>query len=465
MNAEAVRRLLANEDLDCVVAAEDEAALVLALRSIVDRLADREHFFEAGDSERERIARLAATFLDARPVPDVTEARLRHARGDWRERARAAEALIRSGAWTSPRLLGSLAPSLSRTMLRGHDGADAAVASAVIIALREAIVPGFEEQEEGLRRDDGVSVWKKKWHALLGHVAGNSRAHGATREGAALNALATTAILEGEALCANDAHRALALGLGAAASHLVRPEAAAASKDTQALSALVDALAEQNGVRLGFWDGYAIEDVRHLGAAAAAAAMGRGRVSELKSNSLRSATVAFRLPERWHERFSHVAASDAAEVLERQASDPRAAEAERLMAEALAETLRAHPNGEAVSFAEALGIEASELRTNTIRDGESLYRAVPRRRHPMSVICYGKRGRALRCRAVANADGALVGYRAFDPLSRELGARPLYALYTLDGRRYGYAWAEQQTIAYPGAPKQGFASAPEMIEF
>lgn len=465
MNAEAVRRLLANADLDRAVAAEDEAELVSALRSIVDRLADRERFFEAGPKERERIAQLAVSFLDDRPVEDDAEARLRHARGEWRERARAAEVLIQSGSWTSPRLLGSLAPRLPRTALRGHEGADAAVASAVILALRETIAPGFTAQREAFRRNDSFSAWQKKWQALLGHIAGNARAHGATREGAALSALAAAAIANGEALSANDAHRSLALMLGTAASCLLRAEVPDAQERASALSALADALAEQNAARLGLWDGHETEDVRRLGAAAAAAALGRGRVSAPSTARSGSPTVAFRLPERWHEQFSHVAASDAADALERRASDPRATEAERLMAEALAETLRAHPNAEAVSFAEALGIEPAELRTDAFRPGETLFRAVPRRRHPATVICYGKRGRALRCRAVANADGALVGYRAFDPLSRELGTKPLYALYGLDGRRYGYAWADHHAVVFLGTPKQGFASAPETVDF
>ncbi|WKZ29649.1 MAG: hypothetical protein QY323_02870 [Patescibacteria group bacterium] len=463
MNAEAVRRVLANDDLDRVIAAQDEAALVSAMRAVVDRLADRERFFEAGSADRERIAQRAAVFLDDRSAADDAVMRLRHARGEWRERARAAEALLRSGNWTSARLLGSLAPRHPRTPPRSHEGADVAVASAMVIALREAVTPDFAARQETLRREGGVSFWQKKWHELLGHVAGNARAQGATREGAALSAMAAAAILEGEALCANDAHRALALTLGAGASCLLRRERAA--ERTTALSALTAALAEQNDVRLRFWDGYDADDVRLLGAAATAAALGRGGVTAPVPGRVGQPTIAFRLPEQWHERFSHVAASDAAEALERRSHDPRASEAERLMAEALAETLAAHPHAETVSFAEALGIEAAPLRTDDLRAGEPLFRAVTRARHPMFIVCSGKRGRALRCRAVANTEGALVGYRAFDPLSRELGKKPLYALYDLEGRRVGYAWADRQAVACFGAPEQGFASAPASLDF
>jgi hypothetical protein len=272
-------------------------------------------------------------------------------------------------------------------------------------------------------------------------------------------------VLKGEELCAHDQHRSIALALGAAASSLVRSEPSEPKKETSALTSLKNSMQEQNGVRLGLWDGYDAEVVRRFGAAAASAVTGRGSSAPYASRQQASSSVAFRLPERWHERFSHVAASDAADALERHANDPRSAEAERLMAEALAETLRAHPDAETVSFSEALGIESAALRTDAFRPGDALLRAAPHGKRPAAILCYGKRGRALRCRAVTNTDGALVGYRAFDPLSRELGGKAVYALYDLAGQRCGYAWADEQSIVRSGSPAQGFVTAPESIIF
>lgn len=308
-------------------------------------------------------------------------------------------------------------------------------------------------------------LWEKKMHALLGHFAGNARAHGASRDSAALRALAAAVVLKGEELCAHEQHRSIALLLGAAASSLVRGQKTEPRMETRALAMLNDAIKEQNEARQAFWNDHDGETVRCLGAAALVAVTGRGRVASRPPCRDASSTVAFRLPERWHDRYSHVAASDAANALERQASDPRSSEAERLMSEALIETLRAHPNAEMVSFAEALGIEPAELRAAAFRSGDLLLRAAPNGKRKADILCYGKRGRTLRCRAIANADGALVGYRAFDPLSRELGGRALYALYDFAGNRFGYAWADRLAIARPGAPPQDFFTAPPRIEF
>lgn len=467
MNAEAVRRLLADADIIRVAQAKEGDDVVEALRSAVDRLADRERFFEAGGLERERIARLAAFLLDDESVQDDTVTRLLHARGDWRERAAASEEFLKRGVWTPRRVLGSFAPVFApRTPPRTRERADASIASALILALREVLAPEAGVRQEALRREkDGVSVWEKKLHALLGHFAGNARAHGDSREGAALRTLAAAVVLKGEELCAHAEHRSLALLLGSAASSLVRGEKTEVRAETDALSKLKDAMTEQNEARLAFWDGHDAETVRRLGAAALAAATGRSSNASHVPKRDASSTVAFRLPERWYERFSHVAASDAAEALERQATDPRASEVERLMAEALAETLRANPNAETVSFAEALEIEPADLRTDTFRSGDALMRAATNGKRMTDILCVGKRGRPLRCRPVANAEGAFVGYRAFDPLSRELGGRGIYALYDLAGNRFGYTWADPQAMVRPGAPQQDFFTAPEHIDF
>jgi hypothetical protein len=142
MNAEAVRRLLADADIIRVVEADDSDELISALRAAVDRLADRERLFEAGRLERERIARLAVSLLDDERSEDDVETRLLHARGDWRERAAASEELLKRGVWTPVRVLGSFAPaSVPRVPPKSHDRADAAVAKALILALREVLTP------------------------------------------------------------------------------------------------------------------------------------------------------------------------------------------------------------------------------------------------------------------------------------------------------------------------------------
>jgi hypothetical protein len=89
------------------------------------------------------------------------------------------------------------------------------------------------------------------------------------------------------------------------------------------------------------------------------------------------------------------------------------------------------------------------------------YRTADGRRR--ALVCAGKAGRPVRCRPVAGADGSVVGYLAYDALSREFGGRPLLAAYALDGSRYGYAWAEARPVIRRGEPEQGFTTAPPRI--
>ena len=102
------------------------------------------------------------------------------------------------------------------------------------------------------------------------------------------------------------------------------------------------------------------------------------------------------------------------------------------------------------------------MRQGAFRPGQRLARAAVRQ-PKAAIICYGKRGRLLRCRAVTDDEGTLVGYQAFDTLSRELGGTPLYALYDATGRRYGYARAGEAVHVCAGEPEQGFFTAPDSI--
>ncbi len=473
MTAEALRRLLKDAEIDGVIAAQGIEPTVDALREILDRLADRERLFEASSTERGRMARLAAALLYADQADDDVVSRLRLAKGTWREKAAAADELMQRRAWTPAHFLGNIVSTFQkRKTLRPRTGADAAIARALVIAIRDIAMPDVARWKKALHGSaraalreapQGEEIWEAALQPLLGLYAGHARALGADRRGAILKTLAATAVLKGEGLCEHEEHRALALALGSAAATLLAERPSEANAETQALHALTQAIAAENSTRLLFWDAHDAEDVRRLGAAAAMAAFGRGRIGAPVALAASRSSVAFRLPESWHEIFSHVAALDAADALERRAADPRATEEERLMAEALSETLRAHPGAAQVSFSEALKIEPAALRTGAFRPGGSLLRASLRGQRPTSIICVGKRDRTVRCRAVTDADGALLGYQAFDPFSRELGGTPLYALYDLEGRRYGYAWTTQPPVVRAGAPAQGFATAPETI--
>ncbi len=440
MTAETLRRTFTEAELDRMIGAEDAEATVEALRGVLDRLADQ-HFFEATTEERLQAAFLATALMSAETKETGAEDALRLARGEWHEKAAAAEERLRQNDWTPAHLLGRIVSGFTFKKKK-RAGLDTAASQALIVALREVLMPDAD---------------------LLQTTTGHARALGFSRQAAALRALTAATVLTGEALCSEEDHRDVALALGAAASVCVKTTSTEEKKETKALRALVEAVVDENAARLELHDGCETEDARLLGAAGLAAATGRGGLGIPASQREGGSSVSFRLPEAWHLRFSHVAAADAAEALAEYALDPRISDAERMMADALVETLRACPAADHISFSEALGIEPAEIRTDGFRPGRPLYRAALRGTLPTAIICAGKRGRRLRCRAVADHDGAVVGYRAFDLLSRELGGSPLYALYDLSGRRYGYAWTDGTTIVRMGVPAQGFKTAPETI--
>ncbi len=465
MNAEALRRALTDEDLEGLLEAKNVEMTTRALRAVVNRLADQERVFEATESERERASSLAALLLSEEPEESAPDEALRATMGKWHEKAAVAEARMRRGAWTPAHLFGRvLAACTPKKKKEISSRTDAAVSRALVVALREALLPDVVDLQNELQRlDHRHDSWETTLRRLLGHYARNARAIGASREEAALRTLAASAVRKGELMCAVGSHRALALALGAASSVVLEKSRVEEQPRSMVLRALVDGVARENDTRLALWEGCEAEDVRIFGAAAVLAAFGSGRISPPLARSARDSSVSFRLPEAWHERFSHVAAADAADALAEHANDPRVSEAEKIMAESLSETLRAHPSAERVSFSDALGIAPAAMRTGAFQPGSPLYRASTRGTVPTAIICAGKRGRPLRCRAVADVDGTVVGYRAFDLLSRELGGKPTYALYDLEGRRYGYAWTEDGSVVRAGTPPQGFMTAPETI--
>jgi hypothetical protein len=224
---------------------------------------------------------------------------------------------------------------------------------------------------------------------------------------------------------------------------------------------LAETMRERNAARLGLWEAHDDGWIRLLGAAAAISVFGKGNLHAVPR---KAPAAQFDLPEAWHARLAALTAAEAVVELDRLANDPRLGEDERATAELAADAVRSHPGVGRVSFAEASGLPDEPLRTAAMRPGR-LYRAAPRgKSYPARLTCRGARGRLVRCRAVADARGALTGYLAYDPLSREIGGRPLFAAYGLDGRRNGYAWADEPAYWRAGAPQQGFRTAPESID-
>lgn len=434
-------------------------------RALVGLLADH-HAFEASEAQRDRIARRADALLDS-PALAVGEARDRKfdlASADWKTRADAAARLSSGGAWTSWTVAGSLGDA-------GPSGsdADARLASAILVAARETLLPGIAARQERLsgpagaalaHEKDGARVWDDALWPLVAEFAGNARRSGADRRTAALQAMSAVAHLKGRAMQGFAVHDAFLLG--AAASSLLREKDDEADDGApSAMEELARRVAELNDARGALWDDGDGETARRMGAAAAISAFGRGSVSAPVSRPRGSSGIQAHLPVDILGNRARLAASEAAEAMEEESSDPRLDEGRRRRLEAICDELRRHPAAHAVSCAEALGMEAPEAATAALQPGMKVYRTAPEGRRPL--VCAGRNGRTVRCRPVAGPDGASVGYLAFDALSREFKGRPLYAVYALDGSRYGYAWAEGRPVVRRGEPEQGFMTAPETI--
>jgi len=435
-------------------------------RALVDRLADR-HVFEASPAQRAEIVRRVEALLASPPI-DEDETRARKfdlATAGWKTRAEAASRLSAGGAWTSWAVAGSLGTAGS-----GESDADARLVSAIVVAARETLLPGIAARHERLRgpvhaalahEKDGTHLWDEALRPLVTEFAGNARRQGADRRTSALRALSAAAHLKGQAM-----HPASAEGpflLGAAASSLLREDEDGLEDGApSALEDLVRLIAALNDARATMWDDADAETARLMGAAAAIAAFGRGSVSKPTHQVRVDPHARAHLPVGALRRYAGLTASEAAEALDEEAADPRLEESRRRRLETLSEALRRHPAAHAVSCAEALDMEPPEARIGELKPGMKVFRAVVGgRRRP--VLCTGRNGRLVRCRTVAGPDGAFVGYLAFDALSREFGGRPLLAAYAPDGRRYGYAWADERPVIRRGEPEQGFKTAPARI--
>lgn len=495
MTVAALRRGLTDRELDRVTRAQRETDLVSALRAIIDRLADVSLLFEASDRQRDEISQRAAKmFMVAQAsTQDSNLSKLHLAAGDRRARVRAAARLSREGHWTPPNVIGSLIGKTALPFLcRGKktekmilsDGTE--IARALLVAAREVIVPGITDAQERLldsadaaMRNEvyGAGVWDVTVRPLISEFARNARSAGASRAASALRALAAAVQLRGSALqerASSDDEIAFQLG-SAAAILLSAPVASSPSITRAALAGLAGSMTEMNAVRSSMWDGSDPDSTRLLGAAAAFSVFGKGSVDvPLLVTGVEAAVdgeeivfprlaLRLRLPEGWSERFAHLSAQAAAEILDDIAVDPRVDETARLSAEVLSDALKRHADPVHVSFADALGLPDAEFRAAALHPGARVFSAVPRGKYRATAVCKGKHGRKVRCRAVADHDGALVGYLAFDPFSRELAGRPLYAAYALDGNRYGYAFADASPVIRRGEPEQGFTTAPISI--
>lgn len=442
-----------------------------AARELVDHMAAR-HVFEASEVQRAEIASRADTFVSSSRLDDETASDLKFDLfvGDWNSRAKASARLSSHGAWTPWYVVGSLASQPGSSDIDAHAD-DARLATAIAIAAREVLLPGMAARHAQLlgpalsaiqHEKNGIGLWDKVFCPLVSEFAVNARSRGVHRRTAAMRALAAAVHLKGLALSGSGGDDVFLLG-SAAASMLRSRVGVAEVVDEPSLKKLAQDVAAFNDVRTGIWDENDSETSRLLGAAAAVAVFGRGSITKLKPSLNHGENGHTHLSFEKFGRYAHLTASAAAEVLDDEATHPRTHADERSRLATLADFLRHHPAVHAVSFSEALGINDAEERREDFSPGMKVYRAVMAgRRRP--IICEGKNGRKVRCRAVASPSGAFVGYLAFDALSRELGGRPIYAAYTLNGDRYGYAWADEHPVIRRGEPEQGFKTALERIQ-
>lgn len=150
--------------------------------------------------------------------------------------------------------------------------------------------------------------------------------------------------------------------------------------------------------------------------------------------------------------------------LEQKIADPKTAESDRKKYELLLAGIEAAAHGRMTgktSVGKLLGIKESAPETSFPVHTEAVYDAAPVGEYPPTIVCKGKAGRPLHCRALVNGRGHLVGYRAYDTLSREFTQEPLHIVYDLGGRRRGYV---EEGRYVDGLRKRHIMTAPETLE-
>jgi hypothetical protein len=134
------------------------------------------------------------------------------------------------------------------------------------------------------------------------------------------------------------------------------------------------------------------------------------------------------------------------------------------LSEIVAERVHAWRN-DRVSFARFLSHPGFKTPIGNLNQGLRVYDAAPTGRYVARLAREGKQGRAVVCQALADGEGRLVGYAAFDALSGEFRGEGRYAVYALNGGRAGHlAFDEGGKRVMLGDPCGGFVTAPGSFE-
>lgn len=471
MTAEEVRKALGERTFARL---REEGLTPAAVRHAVDDLGTAVALVPEWE-RREIAARAAALYPKVAAAEADEDVRLEAmASEDPAVRASASVRLDAAGAWIRAEIAGSLAPDAPAPSVFDP----AAFCRAVAVAWREAASPRLRKAIAALQEAasvslpherDGLSRWDAAFDAAKGAFVGNGRAAGLSRDAALAGAFAAALVLRGRALQA-------AYRLGSDVVFLAgsaAPAGAGAPRSVPkgahpAMAALAGLLRQMNDLRIGLRPSGTEEELfERLGLAAEKAlarpapspagsvrALGRGRFL------LRRHAAAVRVQDVLARRLAPLTLRAAVRRLEALIGLLSRTKGLERLAESLREDMATcSPH---VSFARHVGLPDAPVRLGRLREGMGLHEAAPSGRLPAWRVCAGERGRPVRCRAVADDDGNVVGYRAFDALSGEYHGRPTYALYGLDGRRAGHLFAGEER-ARLGDPRHGFVTAPETI--
>ncbi len=520
MNAPSLRRQLSDAHLEALArACRDGADRSAAFFSIIADLG-----LTAGETEIDDAARRAARLLDALLRHEERQDERRRHLTDERtalfgrdrfERARACENCDGFDPWLGPATIGSLAvseiaqPAAMSPHPRILDGGLAA--EAVVIALREAASPDvIRSQREFLETETLIGFGETgaldrldaALRRLQAEFIANGRYCGQESDEAAAAALAAVCRLRGRALSrrpevAGLAGTAYALGLSAMRSFpdfVERRRVAENAAEAGRLSRMIGVARQVNDARAGLIARPGDEpSARLLGAAALGAILGYAfgwRDAPMESAAtLRQGMVALghddgatllidgmipvHVPEGRLRSLAPLSLAAALRRLEALSTDPRQSrdvrESSGRVADALAHSARGWRT-DRVSFGSHVGMPQSTPARSELRDGLDVHWAVPAGKFPSVRAAEGRRGRRLRCRTLADAEGRLVGYAGFDVLSGEFsaegGGEGVHAVYGLDGRRFGYLRADDAGgRVRRGEPPWGFMTAPAVISW
>jgi len=343
------------------------------------------------------------------------------------------------------------------------------VAEALAVATDEVLRPDVIEHLEALRELEEMGVrdtyeldTERDSHlsAVERQLVRNGLLVGKSRPLARLQAVVSGRQMRGRRSSPNTGaadETIFALGTSAAASAFPRKQASARDFKERLLGAA--ALGAVRGFIYG-WDKAQPENVFKIELSGVGEDWDDTGPVAVVLNRARTLTVSRRLLDT----LSPMTMTGATLFLEERVMDPKKDEEWQDVLEALLHGLSQAGAGHRtshLSVGKVLGLREKQPKSDNLKPAMSVYDAAPVGEYPPVMTCEGMHGRPVHCRALVSDAGRLVGYRAYDTLSREFTEEALHVVYDLAGRLAGHL---REGRHVDGIGRKHVMTAPEVLE-